>query len=120
MAANQAPNSRISDFLSNIIDSYCDISDHKYECKSSEEMRNCLETFNNSNDTETKKKPVAFSMDAKKLFPSMKVGACMRSVHHMIENNDIIMKNVNWWEVAKYISVCPKRVLKSRVKLKMN
>ena len=35
VAGNVAPNSRFGDSLANIIDSYSDIIDHEYECKSS-------------------------------------------------------------------------------------
>ena len=135
VAANSAPNSRLSDHLSDMIDNFCDMTDNEYECKNSEEMREGFERFNAQYDSTTKQKFFVLSMDVKALFPNMQVGACMKAVHWMVDNSEVTIKNVNWWEVSKYISVCysdeeireyglrsvcPERVLKSRVKLTMN
>ena len=46
VAANQAPNSRFSNFLSRIVDDFADCEDSKHKCQSSEEMRSAFEHFN--------------------------------------------------------------------------
>lgn len=44
--ANQAPNSRLSHFLSRIINDYTDNANIETECRSSEEMRAAFEEYN--------------------------------------------------------------------------
>ena len=67
-------------------------------------MRAAIDHFNKES-AEIRKECVVYSMDVKALFPSMKVETSMLAVKELIEDSDIVVENVNWWEVAKYISV---------------
>ena len=106
-----------------------------HECKSSEEMRSLIDKYNDENSSGDKKKGVIFGMDAKALFPSLRIDSCMRAVKDLIKNSDITEKNLNWWELQKYIavfydeetieaegllSVIPKRAKKPRRPLTIN
>ena len=52
--ANQAPNSRLSNFLSRIVNDYADKENIETECRSSEEMKAAFEEYNEL-DEATKK-----------------------------------------------------------------
>ena len=134
-SASDAPNSRFSHFLSKIIKPYADSVEDSHECKSSEEMRSLIDKYNDENSSGDKKKGVIFGMDAKALFPSLRIDSCMRAVKDLIKNSDITEKNLNWWELQKYIavfydeetieaegllSVIPKRAKKPRRPLTIN
>jgi hypothetical protein len=70
VAANHAPNSRFSNFLSRIVNDFVDCEDSKPECRSSEEMRSAFEQFNMLNK-DVRMKCKVISMDVKALYPSM-------------------------------------------------
>ena len=63
--------------------------DNNHECKSSEEMRASLEKYNCEKSDDEKKDNVIFSMDAKQLYPSMRIESCMRTVKELILKSDI-------------------------------
>ena len=44
-------------------------------------------------------------MDVGGLYPSMTRKNCRIAVKEMIQESDLKMRNFNWWEAAKYISV---------------
>ena len=72
-AANDAPNSRFSNFLSNVLTNYSDNENDHKECRNSEEMRACLEHFNETTACDDKKKCMILSMDVKSLYPSLRI-----------------------------------------------
>ena len=102
--ANQAPNSRLSNFLSRIINDYADNANFKTECRSSEEMRAAFEEYNKM-DQEVKERCCIISMDVKALYPSMDWEEITTSVREMIENSEKDIEKVDWQEVGKYIAV---------------
>ena len=102
--ANEAPNSRLSSFLSRIINDYADNAEIETECKSSEEMRAAFERFNEE-DEELKTKCRIISMDVKALYPSMEWNEIIISVRQMIEESNECIKDVDWHEIGKYLSI---------------
>ena len=68
--ATQAPNSRLSNFLSRIVNDYADSGNMDTECRSSEEMRAAFEVYNDK-DREERSGSAIISMDVKALYPSM-------------------------------------------------
>ena len=102
--ASISPNSRLSHFVSKIINDYSDHESIKTECRSSEEMRAAFENYNTV-DAETKKKCNILSMDVKALYPSMEWEDIIVSVREMIEGSEMEIDNVDWKEVGKYLAV---------------
>ena len=102
--ADQAPNSRLSHFLSKIVNNYADCEENTAECNSSEEMRAAIEAFNQL-DQETRTKCRIISMDVKSLYPSMSWDGVVMATMEMIQNSDMVIQNVDWHEVGKYLAV---------------
>ena len=103
--ARVAPNGMFSHMLSDIINNYCDANGMDTECKSSEEMRSDFEEYNNNNDNDTKTKCAMLSMDVKALYPSLRVDTCKVAVIELIENSELQVMNIDFWECAKYIAL---------------
>ena len=103
--ANQAPNSRLSHFLSRIINDYADAENFETECRSSEEMKAAFTRYNDTTDPILKKQCQVISMDVKALYPSMEWGEIMKAVREMIESSERTVENVDWQEVGKYLAV---------------
>ena len=98
--ANEAPNFRISHFLSKILNDYTDaVEDHR-EVRSSEEMRASFERYNSGTDPEAKKHCVVLSMDAKDLYGSMTLQESKLAVIDMINGSDLELKNFDWYEAV--------------------
>ena len=102
--ANQAPNSRLSHFLSRIITDFADAANIHTECRSSEEMRAAFEEYNND-DPEIRKECAVISMDVKALYPSMEWEETIIAVRELIEESEEGIQNVNYSEVGKYLAV---------------
>ena len=83
---------------------YADCEEHDPECMSSEEMRGAFEEFNEYN-SEIREGCKVVSMDVKALYPSMTWKAIVQAVKEMIKNSDLVIDDVDWLEVAKYIAV---------------
>ena len=95
--ATQSPNSRLRNFLSQIINNFMDCSDCETECRSGEEMRAAFEAFNNLDD-ETRIKCKTISMDVKALYPSMSWNEIIIAVKEMILASTMDINNVDWAE----------------------
>ena len=134
-SAREAPNSRMSGFISKVIYDFADSIDDHHEVRSSEEMRAGFEEFNNNVDEATRKKCKIKSADIKALFPSMSVKLSRLAVKKMILKSDLKIRNVNNWELVKFVAVTiadseieemglerciPKRAKKNTRKLTMN
>ena len=102
--ANQAPNSRLSNFVSRIINDFADEAEMETECRSSEEMRAAFERYNDE-DPEKKKKCTVMSMDVKALYPSMEWDEIITAVRELIENSEEEIKNADYEEIGKYLAV---------------
>ncbi len=102
--ANEAPNSRLSHFLSRIVNDYCEEAAIETECKSSEEMRAAFEEFNGREEDERKKCRI-ISMDVKALYPSMDWEEIIVALREMIEGSERDVEDVNWHELGKYLAV---------------
>ena len=102
--ADQAPNSRLGNFLSRIVNDFADAASIDTECRSSEEMRAAFEQYNNNNP-EVRKKCAVLSMDVKALYPSMDWEEIIVSVREMIENSKEDIENVDYNEIGKYLAV---------------
>ena len=102
--ANQAPNSRLSNFLSRIINEYADSANIRTECRSSEEMKAAFEEYNEI-DAEVRKECCVISMDVKALYPSMEWKEIITSVREMVETSEQEIENVDWHEVGKYLAI---------------
>ncbi len=102
--ASESPNSRLSNFLSRVINDFADKINIETECRSSEQMKATLEQFN-AEDQETKSKCQIISMDVKALYPSMRVEEVVTAVREMIEQSEDQPEGVDWYEVGKYLAV---------------
>ena len=102
--ASEAPNSRLSSFLSRVVNDYADSVGVGTECKSSEEMRAAFEEFNKTEESERRKCGV-ISMDVKALYPSMEWNEIMKAVREMIESCEKQIEEVNWTEVSRYLAI---------------
>ena len=102
--ANQAPNSRLSGFLSRIVNDYADKENIGTECRSGEEMKAAFEKYNET-DGDVKTQCAIISMDVRALYPSMEWHEIGLAVRDMIENSEHEIENVDWVEVGKYLAV---------------
>ena len=102
--ANQAPNSRLSHFLSRIVNDFADAASIHTECRSSEEMRAAFEEYNDG-DPEVRKQCAVISMDVKAPYPSMEWEEIVVAVREMIEESEEEIENVNFNKVGKYLAV---------------
>ncbi|MCP3849452.1 MAG: hypothetical protein GY694_04320, partial [Gammaproteobacteria bacterium] len=102
--ATEAPNSRLSSFLSRIVNDYTDSIDNKTECRSSEEMKAAFEEYNGRENAGDRKCQI-ISMDVKALYPSMAVSEVVKSVRELIESSDEQIEKVDWCEVGKYLAI---------------
>ena len=102
--AKEAPNSKLSHFLSMMINHYADSAEHENEFMSSEEMRAAFQEFNELS-AEMRQNCRIISMDVKALYPSMRWKEIICAVKEMIMLSSMIVENVDWHEVGKYIAV---------------
>ncbi len=102
--ASEAPNSRLSNFLSRVINDYADSIGIDTECRSSEEMRAAFEEFNKREERERKECGV-ISMDVKALYPSMDWSEIMKAVREMIESSEKQVEDVDWVEISRYLAI---------------
>jgi len=75
------------------------------EMKSSEEMRSKFEDYNKNVAPEIKKRAFVTSMDAKSLYPSIKKSVAREAIVELVNKSDLTIKNVDYWEGAKYIAI---------------
>ena len=106
--ANQAPNSRLGNFISRIVNDFADRAGIKTECRSSEEMRAAFEEYNDGSPS-IRKECAVISMDVKALYPSMEWEEIITSVKELIEQSEDEVKNVDYTEVGKYLAVTMSR-----------
>ena len=104
-SAREAPNSRVSNFISKIIDDAADIIDDSHEVKSSEEMRADFEKYNREVSDTKKKKCKVLSQDMKALFPSIRLKTAKVSVKKLILRSKMRYENCDKWELAKFAAV---------------
>ena len=102
--ASEAPNSRLSNFLSRIINDYCNVTKIGTECRSGEEMKAAFEKFNEEDD-ESRENCRIISMDVKALYPSMEWEEIEVAVRELIETSENDIEGVDWHELGKYIAV---------------
>ena len=102
--ASDSPNSRLSNFLSRVINDFADKIGIETECRSSEEMKAAFEQYNNE-DEDVRKRCQVISMDVKALYPSMEVEEVVKAVREMVESSEDQPDDVDWWEVGKYLAV---------------
>ena len=67
----EAPNDWLSNFLSRLINYYCNVSEIYTECRSGEEMKAGFKQFNEENVVESSKNCRIMSMGVKELYPIM-------------------------------------------------
>ena len=106
--ANQAPNSRLGNFLSRVVNDFADTTGITTECRSSEEMRAAFERYNDG-DPQVKKNCAVISMDVKALYPSMEWKEILTSVKELIVNSKEEVEGVDYIEVGKYLAVTMSR-----------
>ena len=102
--ANESPNSRLSCFLSRVVNDYADSMNIETECRSSEEMRAAFERYNNEEEEEVKRECKILSMDVKALYPSMDWKEIGIAVKEMVESCEKDIQDVDWKEVGKYLA----------------
>ena len=102
--ASDSPNSRLSNFLSRVINDFAGKIGIETECRSSEEMKAAFEQYNNE-DEDVRKRCQVISMDVKALYPSMEVEEVVKAVREMVESSEDQPDDVDWWEVGKYLAV---------------
>ena len=103
--ANEAPNSRLSHFLSRVLNDYCNVAEIETECRSGEEMKAAFEKYNKEEGVESKKKCKVISMDVKALYPSMEWDEIDKAVRELIETSEREIEGVDWYETGKYLAV---------------
>ena len=116
--ANEAPNSRLSHFLSRIINDYCNVAEIKTECRSGEEMKAAFEIFNNEEEDDVKKECRIISMDVRALYPSMEWDEIDKAIRELIETSQEQVKGIDWYELGKYLAVMmsEEEIKKERIK----
>ena len=102
--ANESPNSRLSCFLSRVVNDYADAMNIETECRSSEEMRAAFERYNDEEGEEIKRECQILSMDVKALYPSMDWKEIGIAVKEMVESCEKDIQDVDWKEVGKYLA----------------
>ena len=106
--ANQAPNSKLGNFLSRVVNDFADAAGITTECRSSEEMRAAFEKYNNG-DPRVKENCAVISMDVKALYPSMEWREILTSVKELVMNSKEEVEDVDYVEVGKYLAVTMSR-----------
>ena len=104
-AAKTAPNSRVSGFLTRLINDLCDGEEENYEVKSSEEMRSAIDYFNVTVSEEDRKKCKILSFDVKSLYPTTKQKVAAQAVKEMVLNSKVKVMNMDTKEMSKYLAV---------------
>ena len=102
--ASESPNSKLSTFLSRIINDYAESVGIETECRSSEEMKAAFEKFN-QRETSERKDCRVISMDVKALYPSMEIGNIVEAVRELVEVSEKQVEGVDWTEVGKYLAI---------------
>jgi hypothetical protein len=87
-----------------MINHYADSADHAHECDSSEDMRAAFEEFNYI-DIEQKELFRIVSIDIKTLYPSIRWLEILKAVREMVESSEMVLDNVDWHEIGKYLAV---------------
>ena len=103
--AKEAPNSRLSHFLSRIVNDYCNVAEIETECRSGEEMKAAFEKFNKEEDEECKKNCKVISMDVRALYPSMEWNEIEKAIRELVETSEKQVEEVDWNELGKYLAV---------------
>ena len=67
-------------------------------------MRAAFEEFNDC-DIGNKEQFQIVSMDIKALHPSMRWQDIIKAIRELIENSDLIIENIDWHEIGKYLAV---------------
>ena len=131
----EAPNARLGHGVGMILTDFLDGDTDHHEMKSSEEMRSKFHEYNTNVPPELKKRAVVNSMDAKSLYPSIKKSVAKEAIIELIDKSDLDVKNIDYWEAAKYIyilctaekiheaglaDVIPRRTTKATRKLTLN
>ena len=106
--ANQAPNSKLGNFLSRVVNDFADAAGITTECRSSEEMRAAFEKYNDG-DPRVKENCAVISMDVKALYPSMEWREILTSVKELVMNSKEEVEDVDYVEVGKYLAVTMSR-----------
>ena len=103
--AKEAPNSRLSHFLSRILNDFCNVAEIETECRSGEEMKAAFEKFNREEDDDSRKKCRVISMDVRALYPSMEWDEIEKAVRELVETSEKQVEEVDWNELGKYLAV---------------
>ena len=107
----EAPNARLGHGVGAILTNFLDGDPDNNEMKSSEEMRSKFNDYNTSVEPEIKKRAFVTSMDAKALYPSVKKSVAREAIIELVNKNDLTIKNIDYWEAAKYIAHWPEPLL---------
>ena len=106
MGATVGPNIALTDFIArNIIRKVAEEASVGNDCKSTEELLNRCEEYNNvriQNGFSSKNVIIA-SMDIDKLFPNMKIKPMMKEVNQMIVESKIEFKEIDYENASKYL-----------------
>ena len=104
-SAREAPNSRLSNFASRVLNSAADLIEDHHEVRSSEEMRASFERFNTEVSEADRRKCKIISTDIKALYPSMRIKTAKVAVKEMILRSKQKIQNVDKWELVKMAAV---------------
>ena len=106
MGATVGPNIALTDFIAkNIIRKVAEEASVGNDCKSSEELLNRFEAYNNARiqNGYSDKNVIIASMDIDKWFPSMKIKQMMKEVKQMIVESKIEFKEIDYDNASKYL-----------------
>ena len=102
-SANTGPGSRISSLLTNVITPCIEEFCGKDMAESTEDLQSKIEGLNSLSD-EDREGLVVCSMDAKALFPSIKIERSSEAVRKLILESKIEIRGVNFWELSRYLA----------------
>ena len=103
--AKEAPNSRLSNFVSMILRDFAEAAGHHNEVKSSEEMRAKFDEFNTTVPEEVRRRCVVMSFDVKSMYPSLRRSVCVAAVRDILSESPLEVEQVDMWALLRYVAI---------------
>ena len=102
--ARNTPNEVLSDIVSELLDKVSDAAESTTECLNTEEL--CFKVREvNKKLKDIDEDIVLGSLDAKALYPSLRIKESMKIVTEMVEESDIDLTSTDWKSMMNYLAV---------------